>query len=112
VDGVPHVGGEWQHTLLRLWTALHEQPRLQAARSHERELLSRRLHLPSSSLSTVAGSPRPMDTCTCTRAAVLPGLADALAAVNKIAAGRPTARVRVLVTGSLYLVGGMLARLL
>ena len=41
----------------------------------------------------------------------MPCIADALGAVRSIAAANPRKLVRVLVTGSLYLVGGVLGKL-
>lgn len=91
----------WQNTLAKLWQGVHTDAALQPYRVRELERISARS---GRALPAVASKAPAVP-------AVYPSIADALRSVVATAQARPSTRFKVFVTGSLYLVGGVLAKL-
>ena len=91
----------WQNTLAKLWQGVHTDAALQPYRLREFERISAR-----------AGRLLPAMVSKAVVPAVYPSIADALRSVIATAQARPSTRFKVFVTGSLYLVGGVLAKIL
>jgi hypothetical protein len=94
--GAARGGGQWQDQLAQLWAWAHSDPSLQPLRAWLAAA-------PSAGDSGGAGTPVAPLTAEPPPAAILPGVDAVLDALRARAAG--PARLHVLVSGSLYLVG-------
>jgi folylpolyglutamate synthase/dihydropteroate synthase len=110
----PVTGSPWLHTLADLWSAVHTRPEFAVIRARLAQPLR---EYDAGGGGEEAEAPPPPPAAALPLPALAPpvevaaSIADALAALQARAAARPGVRLRVLVTASLYLVGGVLEAL-